>query len=92
MMKKRENLDMATILEETIFNYLEDRKLTGSIQIENIGPAQLEQMRQAFLPVIWSALPSILTQLNAKALTAEEAPDEILAGFTVPDTLEGLIL
>lgn len=91
MMKKREDLDMATIIDEAISNYLDDRKLTGAVPFENLKPAELKRMREVFLPVIWSALPGILTQLNAKVITAEESEEEILAGFTVPDSLEGLV-
>lgn len=91
MMKKREELDMATIVDEAISNYLSDRKLTGAAPFEEQSPAELTRLRQVFLPVIWSALPSILTQLNAKVITAEETEEEILADFTVPDTLEGLV-
>lgn len=91
MMKKREDLDMATIVDEAISNCLDGRKLTGAVQFENLGPAELKRMREAFLPVIWSALPSVLTQLNARVITAEETKEEILADFKVPDSLEGLI-
>lgn len=92
MMKKREDLDMATIVDEAISNYLDDRKLTGAVPFDEMPPADLKRMREVFLPVIWSAIPSVLTQVNAKVITAEESPEEILAEFTVPDTLEGLTL
>jgi hypothetical protein len=91
MMKKREDLDMATIVDEAISNYLDARKLTGAVQFENLSQPELKRMREVFLPVIWSALPSVLTQLNAKVITAEETEEEILSGFKVPDSLEGLI-
>jgi hypothetical protein len=92
MTKKREELDMATIVDEAITAYLSDRLLTGAKPFETMTPAEKDRMRQTFLPVIWSALPSILTQLNAKPITAEETEEEILADFTVPDSLEGLVL
>ncbi|MFB9714308.1 hypothetical protein [Arthrobacter methylotrophus] len=91
MMKKREDLDMATIVDEAISNYADSRKLTGAVPFEQMSQAQLKRMREVFLPVIWSAVPAILTQLNAKAILAEETQEEILADFKVPDTLEGLI-
>lgn len=91
MMKKREDLDMATIVDEAISNYLDARKLTGAVQFENLSQADLKRMREVFLPVIWSAIPGVLTQVNAKAITAEETEEEILAGFNVPDSLEGLV-
>jgi hypothetical protein len=90
-MKSREELDISTIVDEAISNYLADRKLTGAKPFEEQAPAELKRLREVFLPVIWSALPSVLTQLNAKQVTAEETPEEILADFKVPDTLEGLI-
>ncbi|WP_422758911.1 hypothetical protein [Paenarthrobacter sp. C1] len=90
-MKKREDLDMATIVDEAISNYLDGHKLTGAVPFEDLHPEQLKRMREAFLPVIWSAIPGILTQLNAKVITAEETEEEILADFQVPDTLEGLV-
>ena len=92
MMKKREDLDMATIVDEAISNYLDDRKLTGAVPFDKMTPAELTRMREVFLPVIWSALPSVLTQVNAKTIAAEETSEEILAEFKVPDTLEGLTL
>lgn len=91
MMKKREDLDMATIVDEAISNYTDARKLTGAVPFENMSQAELKRMREVFLPVIWSALPTVLTQLNAKVITAEETEEEILADFQVPDSLEGLI-
>lgn len=92
MMKNREELDMKTIVDAAISNNLDDRKLTGAVPLEKMPPAELNRLRQVFLPVIWSALPSVLAQPNAKVLTAEETPDEILADFKVRDSLEGLIL
>jgi hypothetical protein len=92
MTKKREDLDMATIVDGAVASYLDDRKLTGAIPFEKMTPAEQKRMREAFLPVIWSAIPSILTQLNAKVVTEEETSEEILADFMVPDSLEGLIL
>lgn len=90
MTKNREDLDMATIVDEAISNYLADRKLTGAAPFEEQTPEELRRLRQVFLPVIWSALPSVLTQVNARVVTAEETPEEILADFKVPDSLEGL--
>lgn len=91
-MKKREELDMTAIVDEAITAYLSDRKMTGATPFDKLTPDEKIRLRQTFLPVIWSALPSILEQLNTKQITAEESPDEILAGFTVPDSLEGLTL
>ncbi|MET4144256.1 hypothetical protein ABIB45_001123 [Arthrobacter sp. UYCo732] len=90
MTKNREELDIQTIVDAAISNYLDDRKLTGAAPFENQPPAELARLRQVFFPVIWSALPGILTQLNAKPVSAEETADEILADFSVPDSLEGL--
>ncbi|ACL42019.1 hypothetical protein Achl_4068 (plasmid) [Pseudarthrobacter chlorophenolicus A6] len=92
MTKNREDLHMESIVNDAIANYLEDRKLTGAAPFEKQSPAELDRLRRVFLPVIWSALPSILTQLNAKKVAAEETQEEILADFKVPDSLEGLIL
>lgn len=92
MTKNREDLDLETVVDDAIANYLEDRKLTGAAPFEKQSSAELDRLRRVFLPVIWSALPSILTQLNAKEITAEETQEEILADFKVPDSLEGLIL
>ncbi|MGX1161011.1 hypothetical protein FBY31_0625 [Arthrobacter sp. SLBN-100] len=90
-MKNRKKLDMRTIVDEAISNYLDDRKLTGAAAFEKQSPEELIRLRHVFFPVIWSALPSILTQMNAKVITAEETEEEILAGFEVPDALEGLV-
>lgn len=92
MKKNRQNLDMETIVNEAIANYLEDRKLTGAIPYEKMPPEELARLRTVFLPVIWSAIPTILAQLNSKTVRADQTPEEILSEFHVPDTLEGLIL
>ncbi len=90
-MNIREDLDMATIVDGAITAYLQDRTMTGAAPFEMLSPVEKNRMRQVFLPVIWSALPSILAQLNEPPFTAEESPEDILAGFQVPDSLEGLV-
>jgi hypothetical protein len=90
MMKKREELDMATIVDAAIADYAEGRLLTGAVPFEKMTPDQLKRMRDVFFPVIWSAIPSILTQLDTAVVSKDEY-EEILAGFKVPDTLDGLV-
>lgn len=92
MTKKREDLDMAAITDEAIIRYLDDRALTGAVPFQKLPPEDKDRLRHAFIPVIWSAIPSILAQLAEKPVATDGTPDEILAGFTVPDSLEGLIL
>lgn len=92
MTKKREDLDMATITDEAIRRYLDDRAVTWATPFQKLSTGEKDRLRHAFIPVIWSAIPSILAQLAEKPVTADGTPEEILAGFTVPDSLEGLTL
>lgn len=91
MNKTPADLDMAAIIDSAITKYLDDRKLTGAVPFEKMTAVEKVHIRQAFAPVIASALPAILEQLNAKQIAAEETEEEILSGFEVPDTLEGLL-
>lgn len=89
MNKTRDDLDLAVITDAAITGYLEDRQLTGAKPFAELSPAEKSRLRQVFLPVIWSAIPSVIEQLlPAPAETEEESA--ILASFEVPDTLEGL--
>lgn len=91
MTKKREELDMATIIDSAVKSYLEDSVLTGAPPFGKFGPAEKERLRQAFPPVIWSAWPAIIEQFAAVPVIAVETEKDILAELTVPNSLEGLI-
>lgn len=90
MSKKRDELNMAAITDAAITRYLDERALTGAVPFHKLPNEEQERLRRVFLPVIWNALPSILEHLAEEPVIADQTTDEILAGFTVPDSLEGL--
>jgi hypothetical protein len=86
MTKKREDLDMTTIVDQAFRSWLEASALPGTMA--QLPPEKLEQMKRSMVSPIWHAIPAIIAALEAKELETDE---EILAGFNVPDSLDGLL-
>lgn len=93
-MKKREDLDLTTIVDQAFRSYLEATAMPGATNM--LPAAKLEQMKRAWVSPIHHAIPHIIAALDETP--APEGEDEeadehakILATFKVPDSLDGLI-
>jgi hypothetical protein len=98
-MKKREDLDLTTIVDQAFRSYLEATAMPGTINM--LPPAKIEAMKRAWVGPIFHAIPHIIDALEGRhpAVTdGEDEPDaeaaehaQILASFKVPDSLDGLL-
>lgn len=82
-MKKREELDMTAIVDATVVAVHESKGSPGG----PIDPVAKNLMGAALMPVIWHTVQAVLDQLAQDEAVGAEDP---AAGFTVPDSLEGL--
>ena len=90
MTKKPEDLDMTTLVDRTFKAMLDATMLPGTIDL--LTAAQKEAMKRSMLRPIHFALPVILEMLaEDEAAAKAESDEEIIAGFTVPDSLDGLL-
>lgn len=83
-MKKRADLDMATILNATLEKNLAVHASHTTEKVPgwaDLSPQKQSDLRESIMPIIWHALPAIIAQLSE---------DEI-EPLLVPDTLEGLL-
>jgi hypothetical protein len=95
-MKKREDLDLTTIVDQAFRSYLEATAMPGTFDM--LPAAKLEQMKRAWIRPIYYAIPHLIDALEGKAVETAGEPDaeaaehaRILASFKVPDNLDGLI-
>lgn len=89
-MKKREDLDLTTIVDQAFNSWLEANSLPGLMA--KLPPAKLEAMKRNMIGPIFHAIPHIIAALEENpAQTVEEDHEQILSSFTVPDTLDGLL-
>ncbi|HEX9088485.1 MAG TPA: hypothetical protein VF867_13275 [Arthrobacter sp.] len=80
---KREDLDMTAIVEAAFQSLVEAKGLTSTLSEDVLPKAKIEQMKRSMVAPIWHSLNEILSQVQAKS------DEDILAAFTIPDTLEG---
>jgi hypothetical protein len=85
MTKKREDLDLTTIVDQAFSSWLEATSLPGIMG--TLPPAKVEQMKRSMVAPIFHAIPHIIDALEEKPLETDE---DIVAAFSVPDSLEGL--
>lgn len=83
MTLKREDLDMTAIVEAAFNSLVGSKGLTATLSEDVLPKAKIEQMKRSMVAPIWHALNEILSQVQAKS------DEDILAAFTIPDTLEG---
>ena len=89
-MKKREDLDMTTIVDLAFKSWLEANSLPGMMGA--LPPAKIEQMKRSMIGPIYHAIPHIIAALDeTPAETVEDEQEKIIASFRVPDTLDGLL-
>lgn len=86
MTKKREDLDMTTIVDQAFNSWLEASALPGTMA--TLPPEKLEQMKRSMVAPIWHAIPHLIAALEEKPLETDE---EIIASFSIPDSLEGFL-
>lgn len=79
----REDLDMTAIVEAAFNSMVEAKGLTATLSEDVLSKAKIEQMKRSMVGPIWHAINEILSQVQAKS------DEDILAAFTIPDTLEG---
>lgn len=85
MTKKREDLDLTTIVDQAFSSWLEATSLPGTMAA--LTPGKREQMKRSMVAPIFHAIPHIIAALEEKPLETDE---EILSKFSIPDSLEGL--
>lgn len=89
-MKKREDLDLTTIVDQAFNSWLEANSLPGLMA--KLPPAKLEAMKRNMIGPIYHAIPHIIAALEENpAATVEDEHEQILASFKVPDNLDGLL-
>jgi len=81
---KREDLDMTAIVEAAFNSMVEAKGLTSTLSEDVLSKETIERMKRSMVAPIWHALNEILSQVQGKS------HEDILAAFTIPDTLEGL--
>lgn len=86
MTKKREDLDLTSIVDQAFNSWLEANSLPG--MMAKLPPEKLEQMKRSMVAPIFHAIPALIAALEEKPMESDE---EIVASFSVPDSLEGLI-
>lgn len=89
-MKKREDLDLTTIVDQAFNSWLEANSLPGLMG--KLPPAKLEAMKRNMIGPIFHAIPHIIAALEeTPAESIEDEHEKIISSFTVPDTLDGLL-
>lgn len=88
MTKKREDLDMTAIVDAAFNSLLESKGLTRTLGPDVLSAGKIEQLKRSMIQPIWHAIPAIIAALEEKPVETDE---EILAGFNVPDSLDGLL-
>jgi hypothetical protein len=80
---KREDLDMTAIVDSAFQSLVASKGLTSTLSGDVLPKAKIEQMKRSMVTPIWHAINEILSQVQVKS------DEDILAAFTIPDTLEG---
>lgn len=83
MTVKREDLDMTAIVEAAFQSLVASKGLTATLSEDVLPKAKIEQMKHSMVIPTWHALNEVLSQVQAKS------DEDILAAFSIPDTLEG---
>lgn len=81
----RENLDMTPIMKQAATAYL--ARIEDSEPFDEMPKVVQERLLAQLTPIVWSALPEILAQVEK----ARGNQTEALGEFVVPDSLEGLL-
>lgn len=89
-MKKREDLDLTTIVDQAFNSWLEANAMPGMMGA--LPPAKIEAMKRSMVGPIYHAIPHIIAALDeTPAATEEDEQEKIIASFRVPDSLDGLL-
>lgn len=81
----RENPDMTPIMKQSATAYV--ARIEGAEPFEERPKAVQERLLAQLTPIVWSALPEILAQVEKAREKQVQAAD----GFVIPDSLEGLL-
>lgn len=79
---------MTAIVDAAFNSLLESKGLTRTLGPDVLSAGKIEQLKRSMIQPIWHAIPAIIAALEEKPVETDE---EILAGFNVPDSLDGLL-